>query len=343
MTRVPASTTGSHGPRVSVCIPVRNGADYIAEALESVLAQTFGDFELLVVDNCSTDDTETIVRRYTDRRLRYIRNAKNLGLVGNANRCLHLASSEYVCLFHHDDVMLPENLARKVSVLDSHPGVGFVHSNVLVVDPKGRRVAGDIWAEDSRRDYVEPGRVVFPKFLLEMPRASSIFIGAVLARRSVYRRMGGFRDELPHCNDSEMWMRMMLFFDVACIGEPLVKYRVHGTSTSSSWGDSMSLPYLREHYEAVRLLFDRYGPDVPNRRRMWIAVSRAFASRAVDVAARELLAGNHGVGRMALKLAAAMYAPIVATPGFLRATAGSLAGRGGVRFYQRIKALGKAV
>ena len=149
MSPVPASRMGSHGPRVSVCIPVRNGADYIAECLESVLAQTFGDFELLVVDNCSTDDTETIVRRYTDRRLRYIRNAKNLGLVGNANRCLQLASSEYVGLFHHDDVMLPENLARKVSVLDAHPGVGFVHSNVLLIDQKGRRLAGDIWAEIS--------------------------------------------------------------------------------------------------------------------------------------------------------------------------------------------------
>jgi hypothetical protein len=93
----------------------------------------------------------------------------------------------------------------------------------------------------------------------------------------------------------------------------------------------------------VRLLFDRYGPDIPNRQRTWNAVSRAFASRAVEVASRELVDGAAGVGRMALRQAVAMYRPIAATPGFLKATAASLAGRGGVRFYQRIKALGKAV
>lgn len=333
----------SHSPRVSVCIPVYNGAAYIAECVDSVLSQTFVDFELIVADNCSTDDTEAIVRSYSDPRVRYVRNTKNLGLVGNANRCLQLASCEYVCLFHHDDVMLPENLACKVSVLDAHPGVGFVHSNLLLIDEAGRRVAGDIWAEDSRRDYVEAGHVAFRKFVMRMPWASSIFIGAVLARRACYRRLGGFRDELPHCNDSEMWMRMMLFFDVACIGESLVKYRVHESSTSSGWGDSASLPYLREHYEAVRLLFERYGLDIPNRRRTWNAVSQAFAARAVEIASRELVHGTAGVGRMALRHAVAMYGPIAATPGFLKATAASLAGRGGVRFYQRIKTLGKAV
>jgi hypothetical protein len=230
-----------------------------------------------------------------------------------------------------------------VGVLDAHPGVGFVHSNLVLMDEAGRRVAGDIWAEDSRRDYVESGRVAFRKFLMQMPRASSIFIGAVLARRACYRRLGGFRDELPHCNDSEMWMRMMLFFDVACVGEPLVKYRVHQSSTSSSWGNTDSLPYLREHYEAVRLLFERYGVDIPSRRHTWSAVSRAFAARAVDVASRELVSGSASVGRMALKQAVAMYGPIAATPAFLKATAASFAGRGGVRFYKRMKTLGKAV
>jgi len=333
----------SRGPRVSVCIPVYNGASYIRECIESVLAQTYGDFELIVADNCSTDDTETIVRSFMDPRVRYVRNARNLGLVGNANRCLQLASSEYVCLFHHDDLMLPQNLARKVAVLDAHPGVGFVHSNLLLVDETGRCVASGIWADQSRRDYVESGRVAFPQFLMAMPRASSIFIGAVLARRSCYRRLGGFRDELPHCNDSEMWMRMMLFFDVACVGEPLVKYRVHQTSTSSSWGDSMSLPYLKEHYEAVRLLFERYGNEIPNRRRTWVAVSRAFARRAVDVASHALVSGNRALGQTALRRAVAMYAPITTTPGFWKAVAASIAGRGSVRLYRKMKTVRRAV
>jgi glycosyltransferase involved in cell wall biosynthesis len=229
-------------PRVSVCVPVYNGAAYIAECLESVLKQTFEDFEVVVCDNCSTDETEAIVRRYADPRIRYVRHPKNLGLVGNANRCLELARGEYVCILHHDDVMLPENLARKVAVLEQHPSVGFVHSNAILIDRQGTVIATDIWAADSRRDYVESGANLFTRFLMRMPFSASIFIGAVMARRSCYQRLGGFRHELPHCNDSEMWMRMLLFFDAACLGEPLVKYRVHPSSTSRAWGDYRSLP-----------------------------------------------------------------------------------------------------
>ena len=80
-----------------MCLPVYNGAAYIAESIESVLAQTYGDFRLIVSDNCSTDNTEDIVRSFSDRRLTYVRNARNLGVVGNFNRCLSLAEGA-VCV-----------------------------------------------------------------------------------------------------------------------------------------------------------------------------------------------------------------------------------------------------
>ena len=224
----------SLAPKVSVCIPVYNGSAYIAESINSVLAQTYEDFNLIVCDNCSTDNTEEIVRSFSDPRLTYIRNTKNLGLVGNSNRCLDLAKGEYVCILHHDDVMLPENLERKIRLLDEHPEVGFVHSNLIVIDSDGEVFAENIWHEDSRRDYIEDGQTVFRRFLDNLPLGTSIFIGAVLARRSCYEHIGGFNSELPHCTDSEMWMRMLLFYDVACIGTPLVKYRWFGVSTSKS-------------------------------------------------------------------------------------------------------------
>ena len=78
-------------PKVSVCIPVYNGSDYIADTIQSVLEQTYKDFHILVCDNCSTDNTEEIVRNFRDPRLTYTQNPKNLGLIGNANRCLELA------------------------------------------------------------------------------------------------------------------------------------------------------------------------------------------------------------------------------------------------------------
>ena len=86
----------SSTPKVSVCIPVYNGSDYIAYAIQSVLAQTYKNFNLIVCDNCSTDNTEEIVRNFEDPRLSYVRNNKNLGLVGNENRCLELSKGDYI-------------------------------------------------------------------------------------------------------------------------------------------------------------------------------------------------------------------------------------------------------
>jgi glycosyltransferase involved in cell wall biosynthesis len=329
-------------PRVSVCVPVYNGSAYIGACLESVLAQTFDDFELIVCDNCSTDDTEEVVRRYADPRIRYVRNPQNLGLVGNANRCLALASGEYVCIFHHDDVMLPENLARKVACLDAHPDVGFVHSNILLIDQVGTLLATHSWAEDSWRDDVERGASLFRRFVMNMPSSSLIFIGAVLARKSAYDTVGGFSPELPHCNDGEMWMRMLLFFDVACIGEPLVQYRTHPSSTSGSWGAYDSFPYLREHHEAVRLVFERYATHIPDRRRLLNAVAKKFASRAVTMAWAELARGNAGSSRSMLAEAFRMSRRVACTRAFWGVLGGTFAGREGVRIYRKVKGLVKS-
>jgi len=164
-------------PKVSVCIPVFNGGEYIEETIHSILLQTFEDYQLIVCDNCSEDDTEEIVRSFDDSRIVYVRNDKNLGLVGNANRCLDLAGSEFINIFHHDDLMLPENLQKKVRVLDEHPNVGFVHSNLILFDQKGRDVANNIWSRDSRKDYIESGKVVFNRYLDYLPNGASLFIG----------------------------------------------------------------------------------------------------------------------------------------------------------------------
>lgn len=331
-------------PRLTVCVPVYNGAEYIAGCIESVLAQTFDDFRLIVCDNCSTDDTGEIVRSYTDPRLRYVRNDRNLGLVGNENRCLALAESPYVALFHHDDVMLPDNLGRKVAVLDAHPTVGFVHSNLRLMDGAGAELGAEIWAPDSRRDYVEKGGAVFARFVTRMAYGASIFIGTVVARRSCYDAVGPFEERLPHCSDSEMLMRMMLFFDVACIGEPLIRYRLHAASTSSAFGDYRSLPYLREHHQAVSFVFERHGARIPDRRRLLKAASWAFASRMLDLAATELVEGRSVSARALLKDALRIDPGRVgASPRFWRAVAAALIGRDGIQVYRKVKTTLRAV
>lgn len=330
--------TGSVPPKVSVCIPVYNGAAYIAEAIESVLAQSYEDFHLIVCDNCSTDNTEEIVRSYKDSRLTYVRNAENLGLVGNANRCLELSDGEYVCIFHHDDVMLPDNLERKVHLLDEHPEVGIVHSNLILIDPEGGIIAQNIWNEDSRRDYIEKGITVFQRYLsyLSQGRGAIIFIGSVLARRSCYEHLGGFSPELPHCNDSEMWMRMLLFYNAACIGTPLVKYRVHLESTSSNW-DRKSIHYLKEHYLAAMMIFDSYNDHIPYADNLKHQISLSIGEHALNLACGTLVNGDFATGRKFIKEAINMSPWIIRKAIFWKAALGLTVGQSGIKLYQKIK------
>jgi glycosyltransferase involved in cell wall biosynthesis len=329
--------TNSVPPKVSVCIPIYNGSTYIAEAIESVLSQTYNDFRLIVCDNCSTDNTEEIVRSFRDPRLTYVRNSKNLGLVGNSNRCLDLSDGEYVCILHHDDVMMPNNIECKVRLLDEHPEVGFVHSNIILIDPQGEVIAWNIWNEDSRRDYIEVGLTGFHRFLAYLPFGSNIFIGAVLARRACYERLGGFNPELPHCSDNEMWMRMLLFYDVACIGTPLVKYRVHPTSASSNWGDYTSINYLKEHYLAATMIFSKYKDYIPQSDSLKQQISLAFAEQALKWACKNFNDGDFAAGRNFMKEAKKMCPQIRKNPLFWKAAARLGAGPKGVRFYEVVR------
>ncbi len=326
-------------PKVNVLMPVYNGSAQIAEAIESILDQTYSDFSLIIVDNCSTDNTADIVRKFHDKRIHYTCNSQNLGLIGNVNRCLEMADGQYVCIFAHDDVMLPENLERKARLLDEHPGVGFVHSDILVIDTEGKTVADHIWHKDSTLDYIEEGSVVFGKYLDYLPWGSSIFIGSVLARKACFERVGHYNVQLPHCGDSEILMRMMLFYHVACIGSQLVKYRVHPTSESSCFGFSHdSIGFIREHFNAAEILFENYGkciPDVGDSRRR---VKRAFANRALTLAAAAFSARNPGDGWEFVKEAIRFLPGVIRTGSFLQTVARGAAGPNAVRLLKRLRA-----
>jgi len=129
-------------PRVSVGLAVFNGEDYIDEAIASLLAQTFEDFELIISDNASTDRTEEICRKYAavDSRVRYSRNAENIGGVNNENLTFRLARGEFFRLAAHDDVCEPELLERCVEVLEQRPDVVLCHSAMVSIDADGTRL-----------------------------------------------------------------------------------------------------------------------------------------------------------------------------------------------------------
>lgn len=222
--------------KVSVCIPTYNGEQFIAEAIKSTLQQSFTDFELIIVDDCSTDATWDVVRSFSDPRITSYRNEQRLGIPGNWNRCLSLARGDYLCLFHQDDMMLAENLAQKVRALSAGSHVGLVHSKIeVIVEKSAPRQLGN-WGEEDEQSALVDGPVYFRKLLLG---GNLICAPTVLCQRQALLDIGGFNENLHFACDYEAWLRICVKYDIAFLRQPLVRYRWHaGNETHQFWFES---------------------------------------------------------------------------------------------------------
>jgi glycosyltransferase involved in cell wall biosynthesis len=287
-------------PRVSVCVATYNRAALLRRCLDSLLAQTVSGFELVVVDNASSDETAETVRACADPRLRYVRNPENLGSRGNWNRCLEVSGGEYVAICHDDDTYAPAFVERGVDFLDRHPSVGFVHCAAIVTDaygtPTGRFGA-------ARDDRVLPSREAFWRFLLE---SHDVVLSSVMARRAAYEAAGPFRPQFL-CADYDMWLRIAARFDVGYIGAPLVNYRVHAESTAQR------MPAGRWYEEHVTIVSDglalageRFGRLEAPREAVLERVRRRWCRRYVREALSRISRGNLDRAREYLTAAGAL-------------------------------------
>ena len=247
--------------RVAVCVPTYNGGRYLAESIASVLGQSFYDFDLLVVDDCSTDNTRAVVSQFGDPRIRAIWNDTRLGLVGNWNRALSLCRGDYVCLFHQDDIMAPDNLQKKVAFLDEHPTAGLVHSNVAQIGSLGETISEWWYFKPDPADAgLQRGADFFTR-LLTGPNI--VCCPSVVLRRSVIERVGPFDPSLPFTTDLEMWMRVALSYDIGYLTETLVKYRQHAGGETSNF---LGVKELEHRYAAKRVVLSKHAdrlPDLP--------------------------------------------------------------------------------
>jgi glycosyltransferase involved in cell wall biosynthesis len=213
--------------KVSVCIPTYNSGKFIGETIESVLKQTFNDYELIVCDNVSTDETEEVCRKFTDPRFKYLRFTEFVGQAENWNRALEQAKNEYVILLHSDDVLLPTYLEKAVAVLDKNEDVGFVHCAVRHIDENGKNLT---LQQLYKEDLIDREEDLLRKLLLEGCVVSPV---GVLTRTKVYQEVGNFTDQIVWGVDAHMWTRISLNFPVAYIAETLALYRQHTNSGTS--------------------------------------------------------------------------------------------------------------
>lgn len=286
-------------PRVSVCIPTYNGAAYLRSAIQSVLAQTFTDFELVIIDDNSSDNTEAITQSFADPRVRFTKNVQRQGLAGNWNRCIEEASGELVCIFHQDDVMMPDNLAEKVRAFEAHPSVGLVYSSVHQIGANDE-LYSEWWYFKPEPDEhgFHKGRDYFAKLIKGV---NVICCPSVMVRKECYDRLGKFDARLPFTADWEMWLRLMLFYDVVYLTQPLIKYRRHPAMETFNF---QGLDDLRQQYQAKWIALNRYPERVADYWALRRTVAEDHHQRALKRASEHNRQMEFELAQQGLELAA---------------------------------------
>jgi len=211
---------------VSVLMAAYNSANFIGEAIESILKQSYSSFELVIVNDGSTDHTDNIIQRYLhDKRIRYYKNNSNMGLVYTRNKLLGLASAEYIAIMDSDDIAHHDRLLKQYNYLLKNPSVGLVGSWVQPIDQKGQ-LTGMPWCSYDSPDRVSCS-LLFQNF----------FANSSVLMRKAFIPKGGYREGYPPAEDYDLWSRMLTKTQGYNLPEVLVYYRIHNENTSIVNGD----------------------------------------------------------------------------------------------------------
>lgn len=214
-------------PRVTVLMAVYNGERYLHEAVKSILTQTFQDFELLVLDDGSTDSSRDIIRMYDDPRIRRLDNAENIGLTRTLNRGIQAAAGALIARQDGDDIAEPDRLARQVAYFDANPRTGLVGTWYRDIDADGV-VLGD---RQLPCDWVG----IRWALLFHCPLTHS----TVMFPRAVAERVGMYDERLDYAADHELWCRIARHYPAANLPEYLLRYRVNPWSMTATYGERL--------------------------------------------------------------------------------------------------------
>ncbi|MCD2492148.1 glycosyltransferase [Lacrimispora sp. NSJ-141] len=253
-------------PLVSVCIPAYNSAVYIKKTIESILDQNYKNIELVVVDDCSKDNTVEIVKNIEDSRMRLVQNEKNLGMTGNWNKCLAEAKGDYIKLVCADDILYADSIQKELGALLKHPDVTLVMSDTALIDENGGRTG--CFKRYPKAGLLE-GRKVAKRALI-----FKSFFGApcnTLFPRSSYERAGGFDPKFPYILDFDMWLRMACLGKIYVIHEELNGFRVRNDSNTGNLINGDRKTYNLEHKNLLKK-HNALGAVHLNRFELWVSM-----------------------------------------------------------------------
>jgi glycosyltransferase involved in cell wall biosynthesis len=231
---------------VAIVVPVYNGVDYVGNAIDSVLAQTYEKFELVVVDGGSTDGTPRVVRSYSDPRITLVENDEDRGICASRNQGVQCVDSELVAFLDHDDIWHPEKLQRHV---DRHhrSRADLVYSDIRAIEADGTVIGNAV-----RPDPESPGEPLVRQLLLE-DGVVILTMSSVTIRRSVWETVGGQDPDYHVSGDADLYVRLAESHAFDRIAEPLVEKRNHDGNVSDRYRQM-----YRAHGKLVERSIDRY-------------------------------------------------------------------------------------
>jgi glycosyltransferase involved in cell wall biosynthesis len=204
---------------------VYKGLPYLREAIDSVLSQSYADFEFLIVNDASPDNSSGCIESYKDSRIRLLQNERNLGQAGSLNRGLSEARGGYVARLDQDDVCLPYRLEKQVAYLESRPEIAVVGSWAERIDSRSRRIGWLRERSETNGEYL--ANLLLSRCPLHHP--------SVMFRRDVVRSVGGYDCAYAPAEDYELWLRLAVRgYKAAIIHDPLVMLRAHGQRQSAT-------------------------------------------------------------------------------------------------------------
>lgn len=208
-------------PKVTVLMSVYNGERYLKDAIDSILSQSYADFEFLIINDGSTDSSEKIILSYSDKRIRLVNNEKNIGLVNSLNKGLELSSGEYIVRMDCDDISLMNRLSVQVKFMDKHQSVGASGSyyNLML---NGKKAIADF---PLKSDEIK----CFMMFNSPIAHPSVIIRKSVISKNNLK-----YRSEYIHAEDYDLWSQLSEVSDLANVSAVLLNYRVHSNQITSN-------------------------------------------------------------------------------------------------------------
>jgi len=235
-------------PKVTILMSVYNGERYLREAIDSILNQTFRDFEFLIINDGSTDRTKEILDSYKDPRIRVINNEKNIGLTKSLNKGLRLAKGEYIARMDADDISLPERLSTQAIFLDAHPDIGALGSAVQIINGCG--IQSSVLRFPADHGFLRWCLCFYDP----IPHPSAMM------RKKAMEQVGGYASDMMYAQDYDLWRRLSVVTRLATLPDVLLYLRKHEESLTERHLMQQRKNSIKT---SQKVMSDMLGKDIP--------------------------------------------------------------------------------